>query len=114
MTAGRRRTGCHGEDRAAAWYSENGFTVVARNWRCDVGEIDVIVRRGPLLVVAEVKTRTSDRFGHPAEAVDHRKQRRLRRLAARWLAESGEWFEELRFDVVAVTPRTVEVIPAAF
>lgn len=114
MTLGRLRTGRRGEDLAAAWYVEHGWEVLARNWRCDRGELDLVVARGDVVAVVEVKARSSSRFGHPAEAVDARKQARLRRLAARWLAESGRRFGELRFDVVAVTPSSVEVIPAAF
>jgi putative endonuclease len=88
--------------------------VVARNWRCADGEIDLVVMRDALVVFVEVKARASDRFGSPALAVDHRKQRRLRRLAARWLAEHSVARSDIRFDVVAVTGAQVEVFEAAF
>jgi putative endonuclease len=106
--------GARGERLATAWYEAAGHTVVARNWRCDIGEIDLIVRRGRELVIAEVKTRVNTRFGVPAEAVGSAKQRKLRRLAAAWLAASGERYDEVRFDVVAVIGNDVEVIPGAF
>ena len=64
-----------------------GYEVVARNWRCAEGELDLVVGRPGELVFCEVKTRTSDRFGVPAEAVTIAKQRRLRTLAASFLAE---------------------------
>lgn len=96
--------------------------MVAANWRCPTGEIDLIARRGRLLVICEVKTRSSDRFGTPAEAVDARKRVRLRRLAMAYLdaeraaGASGSW--DLRFDVAAVRSGphgyAVEVIEGAF
>jgi putative endonuclease len=89
--------------------------VVERNWRCELGEIDLVVAQDGLLVVVEVKARATDRFGSPALAVDERKQRRLRRLAAQWLVEHPEHRRNnIRFDVVAVTGARVEVFIAAF
>jgi Holliday junction resolvase-like predicted endonuclease len=73
----RPALGRAGEDAAAAFYVRKGFTVVERNWRCSAGEIDLIVRRGSLLVFCEVKTRSSVTRGLPSEAVDQRKQARL-------------------------------------
>jgi putative endonuclease len=88
--------------------------VVARNWRSRSGEIDLIARRGRLLVVCEVKTRSSTAYGSPAEAVTPVKRRRLRRLAAEWLAASGTRGVDVRFDVAAVLGEAVEVVEAAF
>ncbi len=89
--------------------------MVERNWRCELGEIDLVVAQDGLLVVVEVKARATDRFGSPALAVDERKQRRLRRLAAQWLVEHPEHRRnDIRFDVVAVTGARVEVFIAAF
>ena len=110
----RRALGADGEDRAAAWYEANGYTVVERNWRCRDGELDLVVRRGRELVFVEVKTRTSDRFGLPAEAVTATKQRRIRKLAGRYLADTGTTAGDLRFDVVAILGGQLEVIEAAF
>ena len=76
-----------GEDLAARWYEEHGYEVLERNWRRREGEVDLIVRRGPTVVFCEVKTRSSDRFGTGAESVLPAKQRRIRRLASRWLSE---------------------------
>ena len=114
MTAARLALGAHGEDLAASWYEAHGYEVVARNWRCREGELDLVVQRGPELVFVEVKTRTSDRFGLPAEAVTVRKQRRLRTLAVRFLAQAGGGASSLRFDVVAILAGRVQVIEAAF
>jgi putative endonuclease len=114
----RQRLGARGEDRAADWYRAAGYEVIARNWRCPEGELDLVVSLPGELVFCEVKTRSSDRFGVPAEAVTAAKQRRLRALAARFLAEhpavAGSVVGSIRFDVVAVTGPTVDVIEAAF
>ncbi len=93
--------GRRGEAIAATWLEQQGMTVIARNWRCSMGEIDIILRDGATTVFAEVKTRTSTAFGHPFEAITPSKAGRLRRLAAEWCrANSGS--EEIRIDVVAV------------
>ena len=116
MTAARLRLGAIGEDRAAAWYRAHGYEILARNWRCREGELDLICGRGSELVVCEVKTRSSLAFGHPAEAVTRTKQQRIRGLAARWLASDAVTFHpsEVRFDVAAVLPGEISVIEAAF
>jgi putative endonuclease len=99
----RRRLGNAGEDAVAAWYEAAGYRVVDRNWRCREGELDVVAARGDTLVFCEVKTRASTRFGAPVEAVTAAKQRRLRMLAARWLADHDLRRRTLRFDVASVT-----------
>ena len=111
---GRQRLGRAGEDRAAAWYVARGFVLVDRNWRCRHGEIDLVVRRGPLVVFVEVKTRTGSRFGSPFEAVTDAKQRRLRRLAAAWIAAADERPVQVRFDVAGVLPEGLSVVTGAF
>lgn len=90
---------------------------MARNWRCRDGEIDLVVRRGGVLAFCEVKTRTSERYGLPSEAVGAVKQRRLRRLAVRWLADlagSGPSPTTIRFDVVSILGGDLEVVQGAF
>ena len=109
-----RSLGIAGEDRAAAWYVAQGYEVLARNWRCRDGELDLVLRRERLVVFCEVKARTSTLFGAPVEAVTRDKQMRLRRLAARWLDEAGVRFREVRFDVVSVLGDDLEVLEAAF
>ena len=106
--------GRRGEDLAAAWYHDHGYTVVARNWRCPAGPRGRSPRRGRLVVVCEVKARRTATFGTAATAVHADKQRRLRRLAAGWLRETGTHGVDLRFDVVAITGPDVVVIPDAF
>jgi putative endonuclease len=116
VTAARQRLGAWGEDRAAAWYRRQGYEVLARNWRCRDGELDLICARERRVVICEVKTRSSLAFGHPAESVTPVKQRRIRVLAGRWLAEGGLAFrpQEIRFDVAAVLPGEISVIEGAF
>jgi putative endonuclease len=114
MTSARRELGARGEDRVAAWYEANGYSVVARNWRCRQGELDVVARRGRVVVFCEVKTRSSTAFGAPVEAVTRTKQARLRVLAARWLEESDLVAREIRFDVASVLAGEIEVLEGAF
>ena len=103
----------------AQWYEAAGYDVLDRNWRCREGELDLVVIRDDTLVFCEVKTRASTRFGAPFEAVTATKQRRLRNLALRWLADHGTHCRTLRFDVASVTRTptdelTIEVLEGAF
>ena len=101
--AGRRAAlGRYGEELAARLLAARGMQVLDRNWRCDAGELDLVLRDGDDLVVAEVKTRTSDACGTPHEAVGAEKLARLRRLAARWLADHDARPRGVRVDLVAV------------
>lgn len=99
---------------AAEWYLARGYEVLDRNWRCREGELDLVLRRARTVVFCEVKTRTSDAFGVPAEAVTHAKRQRIRRLAARWLDGAPFRPSGIRFDVAAVLAGRVEVIEGAF
>jgi putative endonuclease len=101
--ANRLDVGRIGEDAAVAGYLANGYRVVARNWRCRIGEIDVVVARPGVLVFCEVKCRRGGSFGQPFEAVDTAKQRKLRQLAEAFLARSAMAVERVRFDVASVT-----------
>lgn len=99
--------GRYGEAIAARCLTDSGHRLIATNWRCDRGEIDIVAADGRTLVICEVKTRTSLAFGEPAEAVGATKARRLRLLATRWLAEHPGSWEAVRFDVVSVLRRPV-------
>jgi putative endonuclease len=99
---------------AAAWYASHGYTVVDRNWRTPAGELDLVLQRRDLIVMCEVKARRHDGYGPPASAVGPAKQRRIRGLAAAWLAARGVRGVEVRFDVVAITGTDIEVIEGAF
>jgi putative endonuclease len=94
--------GQYGERLAAQRLVEGGMVVLDRNWRCDLGELDLVLREGEVLVVCEVKTRSTAAFGHPLEAVSPTKCARLRRLAARWVVEHGAHPPGIRLDLVGV------------
>lgn len=98
----RQQLGRFGEAYAARYLAEQGMQVLDRNWRCSAGEIDLVLRDGDVLVVCEVKTRSSEAFGSALEAVTERKAARLRRLAARWLAEHRLRPHDVRIDLVGV------------
>lgn len=101
--APRNALGQSGEELAAVYLERSaGMRVLARNWRCAAGEIDIVARTAEVLVVVEVKTRTSLRFGSPLEAVTPQKRRRLRRLARLWAVENGACGARTRVDAVAV------------
>jgi putative endonuclease len=115
----RRALGERGEALVAAWYERAGYEILDRNWRRREGELDLVVGRGRAVVFCEVKTRSSNRFGAPVEAVTHTKQQRIRALAARWLGESAVRGRELRFDVASVMVErgaepVIEVLEGAF
>jgi putative endonuclease len=100
-----RQLGDYGERLACRYLTEIGFTVVERNWRCARGEIDIIAVDGQCLVICEVKTRRSEAFGAPFEAVTPTKARRLRRLAGLWLAQAKDEArqgDDLRIDVISI------------
>jgi putative endonuclease len=115
----RRALGERGEALAAAWYEAAGYEILARNWRCRAGELDLVLGRGRAVVFCEVKTRSSTRFGAPVEAITRAKSQRIRRLAAQWLAEAQLGGRDLRFDVASVMVErgqapVVEIIERAF
>lgn len=93
--------GARGETAARAEYESRGFDVVAQNWRCALGEIDLVLRRGDLLVFCEVKTRSGSGYGGGFEAVTQHKQLRIRRLAEAFVG-SRRWRGLVRFDVASV------------
>ena len=118
MKTDRTATGKRGEDLAAAFLAENGYRILARNWRCSLGEIDIIAAEGTELVFVEVKSRTSDLFGAPELSVNPRKQKKLASLALCYITEQSYHNRDASFDVVTVTFRgtvpRIELIRNAF
>jgi putative endonuclease len=116
--------GKYGERVAARHLMDSGLRLLATNWRCPEGEVDIIARDGDVLVFCEVKTRSSTAYGDPGEAVGPDKAARIRGLALLWLAEQRDegdsaYWPELRFDVVCVIRQaqgsaTVRHLRAAF
>lgn len=110
--------GRHGESLAADYLTAQGMELIGRNWRCPAGEIDLILRDGPHLVFAEVKTRSSTRYGHPLEAITITKLARMRRVAHSWCIDHG-MRAPIRLDAVAVIaprsgPTTIEHLRDVF
>lgn len=111
--------GRYGENVAVRHLVDAGLKIVARNWRCAEGEIDIVAVDRGALVFCEVKTRSSARCGLPAESVTRRKADKLRRLALLWLQEHPAGGVDVRFDVVSVMTSpagaaVVEHLRAAF
>jgi len=114
MSTGRQNNalGAYGERVAARHLVEHGLVLLDRNWRCEAGELDLVLRDGDALVFCEVKTRSGTAYGHPLEAVGAVKTERLVRLAQRWQEEHHLTASEVRFDVVAVlrSPRGAALV----
>lgn len=102
--------GRRGEDEAATYLTSIGYRIVDRNWRCPVGELDIVALDGDELVVVEVKTRSNRSYGDPLEGVDDRKLTRLCVLAGAWRrAHRGVRARSTRIDLVGVLlPRHAE------
>jgi putative endonuclease len=98
----RKAVGEYGERLAAQAIEQAGLRVLDRNWRCAIGEIDIVAGWRDLLVVCEVKTRRGDRFGSPIEAITTAKAARLYRLGAAWAVEHDYSYGRMRVDVVSV------------
>ncbi|MFS0912551.1 YraN family protein [Microbacterium sp. 179-I 3D2 NHS] len=103
--AAKDELGRAGEQRAADHLIRQGYTLLDRNWRCGQGEIDIVAARGAHLAVIEVKTRRSAAFGHPFEAIDDRKRRRLWSLAFAWRAAHPDLADgrALRLEAIGIT-----------
>jgi putative endonuclease len=103
---GRQQVGSRGEDLAVAELQRQGMEIVGRNWRCGLGEIDVIaletVQGRRTLVFCEVKCRTGLGFGAPLESITHAKLRKLRQLTAQWLAMEQVHADGVRLDAIGV------------
>ena len=114
----RALVGTNGEESAARFLEARRYRIIERNYRCKEGEIDIVSVLGDVIVFCEVKTRSSEWWGQPSEAVDWRKQARLRRLAAIWMADRRPREQEVRFDVLSVIVRDGQTrithIPEAF
>ncbi len=94
--------GRRGEATAALFLEQAGLRIVDRNWRCPAGEIDLVAVDGSTLVIVEVKTRSSDDFGQPLEAITTGKLERLYLLASKWARAHNLRFSGFRIDAVGV------------
>jgi putative endonuclease len=100
---GKLLLGKEGERMAERYLQKKGYTVVERNYRCPLGELDLVVLDRRVIVFVEVKTRTGYGFGRPLEAVEFRKQRKMIQVAQFFLAEKKLQHRDARFDVVGVS-----------
>ncbi len=100
--AAKDELGRAGEARASRYLTTIGYEIVERNWRCPFGEIDIVAVHGRWLSIVEVKTRSSTRYGHPFEALDDRKVRRLWRLGHAWIAAHPDVVRHSRVHLEAV------------
>ena len=105
--------GREGEEIARRYLRDHGYLIVARNWHCRFGEIDLIARDDDTLVFVEVKARASSGFGGPEGAVTLHKQARLIAAARAYLRDAKSEIP-VRFDVVTVTPGRVKLYKDAF
>ena len=114
-----KKLGASGEDLAASHLKKQGFAILDRNYRCAVGELDLVARKGPLIVFAEVKTRRSEHYGAPHTAVTPQKQKKIIKLAHIYLKQKNLGNLQPRYDVIAVRWNDngrpeIDHIPAAF
>ena len=91
-----------GEDCAAGLLQRKGMKVLARNWRCKLGELDLVAMDGTTIVFVEVKCRSRDHLYDPSLAVDFRKQSKVRKVAEAYLWAEHPAYRDCRFDVVSV------------
>jgi len=106
--------GRKGEDISVEFLRKQGYKIIKRNYRCSLGEVDVIARDKQVICFVEVKTRRTDRYGLPEEAIDSYKQRRLARVALSYLKEKKLFNQDIRFDVVSICPDEIRIIKNAF
>jgi putative endonuclease len=117
-SSGRMRTGKKGEDIACAYLKSRGYRIVERNYKCPLGELDIVARDGDAIVFVEVKSRKSEEFGDPQLAVGLKKQKKVSRISLAYLKEKHLYPCNARFDVVAIKMLpdgiTIELIQNAF
>lgn len=102
MRTARQRLGVWGERIVADYYERRGYAIIARNYRCRFGELDLVCTKGLSLYSVEVKTRRSLVFGFPEESVLEQKKRRLLRLTAAYVAATGTTYAEVYVQICAV------------
>ncbi len=101
-TSGRQELAAKGENRAEEYLRKKKYKILAKNYRCPLGEIDLVAEQSKAIVFVEVKTRTSRLFGEPEEAVTRTKQKKLGQLAEYYLKAHNLHDRDVRFDVIAL------------
>ncbi|GAB6183354.1 YraN family protein [Thermodesulfovibrio hydrogeniphilus] len=110
---GKIDLGREGEKLAAEYLNKKGYKILETNFRTKFGEIDIVAKNKDFIVIVEVKTRLSDKFGEPELAVDYRKQQKLKKLALYYLKHIGKEYP-VRFDVIAIKGSEIHHIEDAF
>ncbi|MFV0470937.1 MAG: YraN family protein [Paludibacteraceae bacterium] len=115
--AEHNKLGNEGEAQAVAYLRNQGYKILHTNWKCRQWELDIVAQNGEMLVVVEVKTRSTDIFEHPQEAITPKKIKNIVNATQEYILQS-DWQGETRFDVVSVIPRgqsfAIEHIEDAF
>ncbi len=114
MNNRRIELGKKGEDISVKFLKKRGYEIIERNYRCSLGEIDIIAEDKNVLCFVEVKTRNTKEYGLPEEAIDGYKQKKLTRVALAYLKQNNIHKRYLRFDIVCVYPDRIELIKDAF
>ena len=118
MTKERISLGKFGEDLARERLKDLGYRILKTNYRCSLGEVDLVARDGDVLVFVEIKTRRSESLGQIKEVVNRRKQAQLSKVALAYLKSNNLWGSKARFDVVAIRliggKKEIEIIKNAF
>ena len=118
MTNIRIDIGKRGETLAISFLKKNGYRIIESNFRCRYGEIDIIAQDGKTVAFIEVKTKTSNRFGSPTQAIDSRKQRQVSKTALAYISQKRLTNYSARFDVVGINIKgsnsEIELIKNAF
>lgn len=110
----KRRTGAHYEEKASAFLTANGFTILERNYRIHIGEIDIIAREGQTVCFVEVKYRSNGKYGRPGEAVTPKKQKTIIKVSEYWLLEHRLYNCYRRYDVIEITGGNISLIRNAY
>lgn len=109
----KRRIGTFYEERACEYLKEHGIVILKKNYRCKMGEIDIIGKDGDCVVFFEVKYRKSDVYGHALLAVDAKKKKRICRCACIYCMQNT-WVREFRYDVIGISDTKIEWMKNAF
>ena len=114
MKKNNRQIGNHGETKACEYLAKKGYRILERNFRCKLGEIDIIALHNGYIVFVEVKYRENNRCGYPREAVNYYKQKNITRVASYYLMIKGSYHQNCRFDVIEIVKDEIWHIPNAF
>lgn len=114
MNNRRIELGKKGEDISVRFLKKQGYEIIERNYRCSLGEVDIIAKDKRTLCFVEVKTRRTEQYGMPQEAIDRYKRDKLARVALTYLKQKRIRNQDVRFDVVSVYPDRIELIKDAF